>query len=401
MFKWIFFTQAILYWVVMPFMHRSGVLGYYPPVGVGVLAIAFLYIGHILHNFTKIDTGAAACIPHVADLKPKSFLPYAIGVLAILYCITVLAFGLFNRRQGSEFMADLFAGLPIYALAIIRTYEILLIPVLVLYIFGKSAAKSERYIVFGVIILSLPFTGIADSRSRLLILAIYLLCFVGPRILLSFVARYSRFYLAGFIVLGAFLFYSMQRVKGYNSLSDYLLFEVYQRLDGMNLVTDLRDSGLISNFGKFDTGMFAPLISKIPFLEASHQAKLMGLTSTKQYYLQILLGRSQLDTPNSMIADPLYFAGWAGVALSFLLLGYAISRFDSFVGKQNIMSSKNRLAIAIAFVTSFALIENDMIASLTVFIQNYIFTLLLIVFGTRYNFEIHPELSEDSLKGSA
>ncbi len=391
MFKWIFFTQAILYWVVMPFMHRSGVLGYYPPVGVVILAITFLYFGHILHSFTKIDIGSVAYNPYVTDLKPKPFLPYAIAVLAILYCVTVLAFGLFNRRQGSEFMADLFAGLPIYALAIIRIYEILLIPVLVLYLFGDSATKSEKYIVFSVIIFSLPFTGIADSRSRLLIIAIYLLCFVRPKKILSFIAKHSRFYLAGFVVLGAFLFYSMQRVKGYNSLNDYLLFEVYQRLDGMNLVTDLRDSGLISKLGKFDTGMFAPLVSKIPFLEASHQAKLMGLTSTKQYYLQILLGRSQLDTPNSMIADPLYFAGWAGVALAFLLLGYAISRFDGFVGKQNIMSSKNKLAIAIAFVTSFALIENDMVASLTVFVQNYIFILLLIIFGTRYNHKIRAE----------
>lgn len=391
MFKWIFFTQAILYWVVMPFLHRSGVLGYYPPLFVSILAIAFLYFGHILNNFTKIRAGSVAYNPYITDLKPKPFLPYAIAVLATLYCVTVLAFGLFNRRQGSEFMADLFAGLPIYALAIIRIYEILLIPVLILYLFGGSAAKSERYVIFAVIILSLPFTGIADSRSRLLIIAIYLLCFVRPKKFLSFIARYIRFYLAGSIVLGAFLFYSLQRVKGYNSLSDYLLFEVYERLDGMNLVTDLRDSGLISKFGKFDTGMFAPLVSKIPFLEASHQAKLMGLTSTKQYYLQILLGRSQLDTPNSMIADPLYFAGWAGVALSFLLLGYAISRFDSFVEKENIMSSKNKLAISIAFVTSFALIENDMVASLTVFIQNYIFTLLLIVFGTRYDRKIYLE----------
>ncbi len=110
----------------------------------------------------------------------------------------------------------------------------------------------------------------------------------------------------------------------------------------------------------------------------------MGLTSTKQYYLQILLGRSQLDTPNSMIADPLYFAGWAGVALAFLALGYTISRFDGFVEKQNIMSSKNKLSIAIGFVTSFALIENDMVASLTVFVQNYIFTYLLMTFGTKY-----------------
>ena len=115
MFKWIFLTQAILYWVVMPFMHRSGVLGYYPPLGVGILAIAFTYFGHVFHNVVKKSTVSKSYEPYLMDLKPRFYLSYAIAVLAMLYCVTVLSFGLFNRRQGSEFMADLFAGLPIYA----------------------------------------------------------------------------------------------------------------------------------------------------------------------------------------------------------------------------------------------------------------------------------------------
>jgi hypothetical protein len=384
MFKWIFLTQAIIYLLIMPFMHRSGVLGYYPSIGASLLAIISLCLGYLIQNFAKPVPLERYEKYDSVDLEPKPYLPIAILSLAILYCVTVLSFGLFNRRQGSEFMADLFAGLPIYALAIIRIYEILLIPILVLYLFGKSASKRQKYVVFSAILLSLPFTGIADSRSRLLLIAIYLTCFVPPKTFASFVTKYSRFYLAGFAVVGAFLFYSAQRVKGYNSLNEYLLFEVYQRLDGMNLVTDLRDSGFISKFGSFDTEMFAPLISKIPFLEAAHEAKLMGQTSTKQYYLQSLLGRSQLDTPNSMIADPLYFAGWAGVVLAFLMLGYAIGRFDRFIISQRIMASRHKLALAIAFVTSFALIENDMVASITVLIQNYLFILALLLFGTNY-----------------
>lgn len=379
----------------MPYL-RSGLdIAYHPPLGAGILAIISLYAGFV---FCNVRMGDVATISQsnanrdTTKLQPRPYLAYAIPALALLYAVMVVSFGLLNRRQGSEYMAELYAELPIYALAIIRSYEILLVPFFLLYAFGGDANIVRRRVVMTALLLSLPFTGIADSRSRLLLIALYIICFVNPKTFIEFLYRYVRFYLVAFVVVGAFVFYSYQRSSSYSSFNDYLFFEVYQRLDGLNLVTDMRDAGLIDKIGQFDFAMFAPLLSKIPFLEAARAAKLMGQTSTKQYYLQELLGRSQLDTSNSMIADPLYFAGWLGIIVAFGLIGYAIARSDRFVARGALMRNANTSAIAIAFATSFAVIENDLVTGVLSFVQNYIFVVLLLVFGTTRL--ITPSLTE-------
>lgn len=401
MFKWIFFLQAFIYLLLMPYL-RSGLdIAYHPPLGAGILAILSLYAGFAFRNLRLGDIdeiGKVAEYQDAAKLHPRPYLAYAIPALVFLYAVMVVSFGLLNRRQGSEYMAELYAGLPIYALAIIRSYEILLVPFFLLYAFGGDDNVVRRRIVMIALFLSLPFTGIADSRSRLLLIALYIICFVHPKKFVEFFYRYIRFYIVGIVVIGAFVFYSYQRSSSYSSFNEYLYFEVYQRLDGLNLVTDMRDAGLIDKIGQFDFSMFAPLLSKIPFLEAARAAKLIGQTSTKQYYLHNLLGRSQLDTSNSMIGDPLYFAGWLGIIVAFGLIGYAIARSDGFVARGALMRNANTSAIAIAFVTSFAVIENDLVTGVVSFVQNYIFVALLLLFGTTR--VVTPSLTEQQPSSS-
>lgn len=382
MFRVIFFAQAFIYLLVMPILHRSTELGYRPSIGTGLLAIFGLFLGSALSRLHAAGSHVEVYLDSPTKLQIRSVLVYAVPVLAVLYAITVVLFGLLNRRQGSEYMAQLYADLPIYALAIVRVYEIFLIPFALLCIFGVFASKNQQRLMIFALLASLPFTGIESSRSRLLLIAIYLLCFIRVSTFARLFFKYFRFYLAAIPVIGAFIFYSIERARSYSSLSEFLLLEVYQRLDGLNLVTDLRDAGLIDRIGQFDFAMFGPLISKIPFLEAARVAKMMGRTSTKQYYLQELLGRSQLDTANSMIADPLYFAGWVGVVIVFTAIGFSIARSDAFVGRGAFMLRKQSSAIAMAFVTSFAIIEIDLVAALLTFIQNYILISLLMAVGT-------------------
>lgn len=382
MLKWIFLVQALLYLILMPLIRSTVEIGYYPPLNAGLLAVfslgAGFLISHIYNGRVASDAPAASLQP---KLRPRAYLVYAIPVLVILYAAIVLSFGLLNRRLGSEYMAELYASLPIYALAILRGYEILLVPLILMYAFG-AADKNERRVVGFALLASLPFTGVLDSRSRLLLIVIYVICFIRPSVFVQFFYRNIRFYVAAVVVIGTFLFFSAQRSSSYTSFQEFLILEIYQRLDGLNLVTDLRDSGLINKLGQYDFSMFSPLVSKIPFLEAAQTAKLMGRTSTKQYYLQELLGRSQLDTANSMIADPLYFAGWLGVIIAFILIGYAIGRTDRFVAHGGLMHDTNKSVAAIAFVTAFAVFENDLVGATIVFVQNYILVMLLFALGS-------------------
>lgn len=385
MFRWIFFAQAVIYLLIMPVLRRSLEFGYHPSLGSGLLAIASLIAGYVLYGIRNKNAATSSESFSMPAIYPKGFLVYAIPVAAILYATTVLSYGLLSRRQGSEFMAELYSQLPIYALIIIRFYEILLIPFILLYLFPARIPLFHKRIAFSAIILSLPFTGIMDSRSKLLIIVLYVACFIKVDNFKNAFLKYARLYFVGLIAAGAFVFYSAQRLSGYSSFNDFLLVEVYQRLDGLSLVTDLRDSGALDRTGQFNFAMFDPLLSRIPFLEAARVAKSMGRTSSKQYYLQEVLGRNQLDAPNSMIADPLYFAGWAGVIVAFIVLGYLIAIHDGFIKAGKLFrGSKNRTAIAIAFVTSFVLIENDLVGAPLSFLQNYIVVSLFLMLGTTH-----------------
>ena len=268
MFQIIFFAQAIIYLFLMPILHGATEIGYRPSIGTGLLAIFGLFLGASLSRLRTADGRSMAVDLQPVKLQIRPLLAYAVSVLVVLYATMVVLFGLFNRRQGSEYMAQLYADLPIYALAIVRIYEILLIPFALLCIFGTFVSKGQQRLMIFSLLASLPFTGLESSRSRLLLIAIYLLCFIRIDTFARLFFKYIRFYLAVIPVVGAFVFYSLQRAQSYSSLNEFLLLEVYQRLDGMNLVTDLRDSGLIDRIGQFDFAMFGPLISKVPFLEA-------------------------------------------------------------------------------------------------------------------------------------
>lgn len=382
MFRWIFLGQAVIYLLLMPVLRSGSEFGYHPSLGSGILAIISLLAGYTLYKLLA-NKPAAVEFAGVTIMRPRQFLMYIIPVMIVVYAITVLAYGLLSRRQGSEFMAELYGQLPIYILLILRGYEILLVPIVLLYLFGGEVTALHRRVVIISVIVSLPFTGVLDSRSKLLIIALYITCFVKQRVFLSALIKYVRLYLVGLIVVAAFVFYSIERLNSYTSIKEFFLVEVYQRLDGLSLVSDLRDFGALDKIGKFDFSMFDPLLSRIPFLEAAKIAKMRGLTSSKQYYLQEILGRKQLDAPNSMIADPLYFAGWVGVIIAFTLLGYFIAKNDGFIKAGKLFrDTKNQTAISIAFVTSFVLIENDFVGAPLSFLQNYIFIVLFFMLGT-------------------
>lgn len=381
MLKWLFLAQAVVYLLIMPWVRSTVEIGYYPSIGSAFLTIASILVGVWLFRWGAADKVRIG--DSVARLHPSTLLTVGVTAMAVVYSFTAFSFGLLNRRQGSEFMAELYADLPLWALAVVRSYEIAFIPIALFYAFAGSNSKIGQWVVGVALLASLPFMGLADSRGRLLVMAVYFLCFIRPKTVIEFLYRNARFYVAAIGVFGTFLFFSFRRSQEYASMQEYLLLEVYRRLDGLNLVTDLRDAGFLDKVGSFDWNMFSPLLSRIPFLEAAEEAKRMGRTSTKQYYTQDLLGTGQLDTSNSLITDPLYFAGWAGIAICFGAIGYVIAKSDDFVARGCMFKNAVQTASAIALVTSFAIFENDMVGSILTFAQNFLFAYLILALGAQ------------------
>ncbi len=381
MFKFLLLFQALTYLVIMPSIHDRVDIVYNPPLLAGLVACAALAIGMLTSNTTfrrveKVNT------TDFYKVEPRGYFIVAFIILALAYCYVSWSNGLINRRQGSEAMAAIFGTLPIGQLVILRAYEIICVPALILYVFGERKLF-EKFLFVGILLLTLPFMGLADSRGRLVVLAISLLCFVRFDQFVRFLYSNIRLYAAGGLVLSVFGYVSYQRSQQYSSLTEYMFVEVVKRLDGMNLVTELRDFGFISYWGSFDWNMFGPLISRIPFLEAAQAAKLAGKTSTKQYYLQDLLITNRLDDSNSMLTDPLYFGGLVGVLVGFYVLGNFVGLFDKFVKEGKLLTNRFRLVLAMAFVMSYSIIEVDYVGAFTSLLQNAVLIGLLIVFCTK------------------
>jgi hypothetical protein len=380
MLRLIFLSQAILYLLIMPAVHDYMDIVYRPPLGVAALAIISLLAGFALFNRSYVGKPVGAVADALPDLKPRNIVLAGFAVFAILYAYVSYTNGLLNRRQGSEAMADIYGNLPLIELLILRVYEIAFVPIAVIFFFSRSSLAS-RLSIAAILILSLPFMGIQDSRARILVMAITLLSFVKAKDFIVFFYKNTKIYVLMAVAVGIFVFMSVRRASSYARLEDYFFIEVVKRLDGLNLVTELRDYGLLNYLGSFDMKMFGPLISKIPFLEAGRIAKIEGLTSTKQYFLKTVLNSSRIDDSNSIILDPLYFGGIVGMIIAFVGLGYFIARSDRYIAEGRLFSSYAGLAAALAFVTSFSVIETDFITGIINFAQNVVllFALVLVV----------------------
>jgi hypothetical protein len=398
MFRLIFMAQAIVYLLLMPVIHGFMDPFYSPPLFVSIIAIGCLVAGFgllkILHPVSRFDPEMHPSAG-ISELMPRGIAPFLIGILTLLYAFVSLSNGLWNRRQGSEFMADVYGNLPLVELAILRIYEIVFIPAAVIYLFGKQSSAS-RFTMMLILLASLPFMGIQDSRGRILVLSVSILSFVRIDSVRSFIVNNLKVLILVFLAVGVFIYVSVQRATSYARAEDYFFYEVVRRFDGLNLVSQLRDSGYINYFGSFDLAMFGPLVSRIPFIEAGRFAKLEGVTSTKQYFLKSILNTGKIDDSNSMILDPLYFGGLVSVAIAFAALGYFIAKFDRYVGEGRLFSSRTRLSLFLAFVTSFAIIEVDYFGTVTSFIQNFVilFPLLLVMLR-------RPQNSSNSFEPSA
>ncbi len=376
MFQLIFGIQAVVYLLIVPFVKQYYVFGYDAPLLYGIIACTSLFLGYALNRRPFAESQYM--------LVANRWLIVLMCILAIMYCYVSYSFGLQNRRLGSEYIADLFSSLPLWALLITRVYEILVVPVFVIVIkSGEYVTRLERFALTVTMLISIPFMGLADSRGRLLVIGLSILIFFNARKIFRLFKSSARFYLAIISVMSLFAVVSIERARSYSQLSEYYIAELVNRLDGLNLVKSLIEFSELPFWGTYDWNMFRILISKIPFIEEARYLKMTGKTSTKQYILQDVLGFRQLDDSNSMITDPLYFGGGAMLIVSFVLLGHVIKTFDKSVNSGDILSHPVKSALIFAFGLSFIMIEADLIGSLTAMIQIALVFLVVVWLGCR------------------
>ena len=387
MLRTVFLVQAIIYLLVAP-LFRQGAEPYFDaPLLASLVALAGFVAGIALFRAARPNTPASLALrsPPARVIVPQRWLPFAILALAALYSYVALSAGLVNRRLGSEYMAEVYGSLPLWQLAAIRIYEIILVPIVVIFFVNDRKVPVMDKVIVGVAVLtSIPFMGIADSRGRLLVIFLAALTFLPLQALIRTALHSIKFQVVAAATAAVLLIASLDRSARYGRFADFLYYEVFFRLDGLNLVAALRDAGILRPWGTYDIAMLGPLISRIPFLDAAREAKLAGITSTKQYLLRFMLLRSEIDAPSSIITDPMYFAGYPGAFLAFGLLGYGAYAFDRRIGDGRLFSSQVSAAAMLAFGASLSTFEADLFGMPTNFLIMFVLCLGLTLFCTRW-----------------
>lgn len=391
MIRWIILLQAVIYLLAMPTLRAAGELGYHPPIIVGLIAVVAFTFG----AFFRSHAGPTSTPPLDKDLVPRPQLWLFMLMLSVIYDLTSLRFGLLDRRQGSEVMAEIYGTMPLWALAVIRIYELVFIPTIIIYLVAQPVRKFDRIAITIGVLASLPFMGISDSRGRVVIIAMTVVAFFPLGRVLRYATLNAKALLAVSLVLASFAYSSANRSDQYFSTEDYLQVEVYQRLDGLNIITQLRAAHLISYWGSWDDNLASPLISKIPFLKVAQRAKIEGLTSSKQYYLQSLLKSQKIDDSNSIITDPLYFSGIFGLVVAFILLGRFSMHFDRYILNQPFSRSRLRIALALSFCASFISFEADFLGAIASTLQTWIIVYVFLMIGCRYKEYYTGDTSKD------
>lgn len=284
----------------------------------------------------------------------------ALIAMALLYIYTVIGYGLLDRRQGSEVMAFLYAGLPLIQLASLRIFEILFYPMLFIILVGLQYDRGKLLKVLLVVFLcAFPFTGVLESRAKLLMPVLYYyVLFIAPRPAWTPISR--NFFISVCVLssIGVFIMATI-RLSDFADISGYVLADFVSRLDGLEFSSKLARESTSSVWGTMDFNVFLNFISAVPFLDSASELKAAGMTSSKNYLLQEVVGSSQFDINNSVITDLYYFGGYFFLAAGGMFYGYLVKRFDLVMKSNRIWTGRASLAFMMSFMINAFRFESD------------------------------------------
>lgn len=333
-----------------------------------------------------IAQGGRSTVVGPVVVSPPSlpaWLKLCLIALACAYIFVVISNGLIDRRQGSEVMAQIYANIPLFDLFILRIYEIIFYPVLIVVVIGlyRDTSILTKLLLVSFFI-GFLFTGVLVSRSKLVIpLLLYYVIFIAPKPDWQPISK-NVFVLGALILTLLALLIGLDRIKDFDGLSVYFIEDVLKRIDGLELISLVDEVIDIPFWGTLDTNVFSNFLATIPFLEKASVLKEMGLTSSKSYLLQIILGYTQFDINNSALTDIYYFGGYILLIVGSCFYGYLVMKFDISIRSNNLWRGRVKMAFMLSFLINSIRIEQDYFSILFNTLRDFII-LYLLFFGLR------------------
>lgn len=314
-----------------------------------------------------------------------AWLKLCLIALACAYIFVVISNGLIDRRQGSEVMAQIYANMPLFELLILRIYEVIFYPVLIIIaigLYGNTGILTKLLLVSFFV--GFLFTGVLSSRAKLVIpLLFYYVIFIAPKPAWQPISK-NVFVLGSLLLASLAFLIGLDRIKDFDGLSVYFIEDVLRRVDGLELVSLVDQAVEIPFWGTLDTNVFSNFLAAIPFMEKASALKEMGLTSSKSYLLQIILGYAQFDINNSMLTDIYYFGGYILLIIGSCFYGYLVMKFDLSLRLNNLWRDRVKVAFMLSFLMNGIRIEQDYLSILFNTLRDFVI-LYLLFFGLRFS----------------
>lgn len=302
--------------------------------GIAIFFLVFFLLGGLLapkrHGVVN-NRKDNFLIPEVTDFKWFLIVAWMLAVIAISF-----TYKLYDRRIGTESVAELFAGIPFLQLVIFRSFEIFtpFIASLVVLKFYADKKNNFNVVTIAVIFVGVVFLlGAGSSRSWIGLIFLVVLILIQNKLPKSIV---SRLILKSFIVsIFVFIVVTLLRLGSGDDrpFDEYVSAEVLQRVDGLEVVSQLIDKHGYHVFGVNASAIANPVISVIPFLDAAVQLKLEALTTVKSVILDEEFQSGMRDVNSFILLDVYYWGGLFGVALAAVIVGFFSRLVDLRVGQ--------------------------------------------------------------------
>ena len=309
----------------------------------------------------------------VLRLDTKTSYKWLIIIAWIAVCTFIsFTYGLSDRRIGTEVVAELFASIPPFELMIFRILEIslaFLMSCVLLNFFDNKNSVIINCGLFLALVFAFYILGAGSSRSAAGLFMLSLLIIVQnkfePKTLLRL------FYKAGIFAAFIFLVVTASRMSANDdvNVNEYFSSEVLQRIDGLEVV-----SQIIDKYGYQMTGINAsaalnPLISLIPFLDRAKELKADALTTVKSVILEQELDSKFRDINSFIILDSYYCGGIFGVAFVAILIAYFSRLVDKKIG---ITSSWVLQIFLVAIAINFVVLEREAVGMIVSIVRDWL-----------------------------
>lgn len=331
----------------------------YPKIQALVI-ILFLLPLTLAYRFLKNKIRNVDPRQSVFYLSKTKLILFCLFFLALEAAFIILAFknNMYFRRIGTKEIAEVVSGLDLFTLIILRTHDLVVLPVIVLLAIlipalklqVKDGARIVVYMTFAIVICSFIIFSMMNSRGLLVFLAMALLY-------AKLVTGNAKIKSSGRIsmLLAVALFYGLiviSNIRNHGIEADvwdilnpasfvteensnaFNKWEWIQRLDCVGLIAQMDNS--LQRIGYEWGGAWErPLISAfgpLVGLDRAVEYKAMGITTAKTYLMEVHTDIVLKDYPSCMVTD-LWGNFWIYglpaaailIAICFVLLRYGLT----------------------------------------------------------------------------